>query len=112
MANRSTYHRGQMVRDMLLFRARLPAALALNPLEERFVAALISSARVNREQAYAAIYGDQLNAPMSKHLLDTHISKIRKKLAGLNISIKTLPGNGWTIEAENDRARLKAMVLS
>jgi two-component system, OmpR family, phosphate regulon response regulator PhoB len=47
---------------------------------------------VTRKDLAAAVWGDA-----SDHVLDPHITSLRKKLAGSNVEIKTLYGEGYSL---------------
>lgn len=80
----------------------------LSNVEAAFLGVLASSRGVcTKEHAYTLLYGMHDDPPGPK-ILDVWLCKLRKKLAGLDISIQTIWGRGWYLEDE-DRAKVDLM---
>ena len=81
--------------------------VSLPPVEARLTAALVErfGAVVGREALARAGWPD--GAP-GRNALDVHVLRLRRRLATVGLSIKTVRSRGYLMEAKADRSALEA----
>jgi len=76
--------------------------------EARIVAALVVAGRMTKERLYYAAYGTKAeNEQPEPKIIDVFVCKVRKKLARLNVEIKTLWGTGYEMSREHRNTMLQ-----
>lgn len=83
-----------------------PTIIHLTSLEAKFLGALASCEVLYRERASGLFHGMRVN-PADPKIYDVMVTRMRKKLVPLGVSIVTVWGRGWSM-SEKDRARVRA----
>lgn len=79
-------------------RVRIPAEWGLVNAERRCFAALVRRDIVTKEQLYAALYGDRIDfGEISENVVESHISKMRKKLRRFGITVSSQRFVGYSL---------------
>lgn len=88
-----------------------PEAWKLQPHQQRLLSAIYHAAPaiLSRERCHESLGNDLFIPESDPNMVRVAIHMIRRKLAPLDVSIKTHWGQGYSISAA-DKAKLKAMV--
>ncbi|MFP5325906.1 MAG: winged helix-turn-helix domain-containing protein [Acidimicrobiia bacterium] len=82
--------------DVLSFGGR---RVALAPLDARLVGALVGryGAVVSRRAMFSAGWPEE---PPNRNVLDVHLLRLRRRIAPLGLTVKTIRGRGYLLEPE------------
>ena len=69
----------------------------LTKYETRILSILLSADFVTKEQMYAGLYHDSMNAP-TDNIIDIYVSKLKQKLTPIGIVIKSIWRQGFYLE--------------
>ena len=91
--------------------ARVSAATGANGLELTTLMLLMKRGELSREVFIATLYGDRVDGgPTEAHkMLDITICKLRKKVAAIGVTIRTVWGYGYSI-SERDQKLLREIL--
>lgn len=98
----------KQIKDTACPSASLPGAWLLTEAEERLVLLIASRAVLARRDAHVIFYGErpEYDQPDPK-VFDAWVCKIRTKLAPYGISVDSVWGTGWSMDADS-RIRVAA----
>ncbi len=94
-------HDGRNTGDM-----EFPVEWRLSPTEAAIFQALIRRERLRRESLWDLLYGDRQDGGPEPKILDVLIFNLRRKVSKLGVTILTIHGFGWRLDA-GDRAWLR-----
>lgn len=79
-------------------RVSIPPEWGLVNAERRCFAALVRRDIVTKEQLYAALYGDRVDfGEISENAVESHISKMRKKLRRFGVTVSSQRFVGYSL---------------
>lgn len=80
----------------------LPLEWRLTPSESRVFGVLVNRDLATKDAVMAALYSDRLDADadVEPKIVDVLICKIRKKVARFGIEVRTVWGQGWSIDPD------------
>lgn len=84
--------------------------LGFTPTQTAFLGMLFTRKLVRRQEAYTGIFGvrSECDQPQDQNL-DVQLSRMRKKLHHLGVSVEAVRGVGWTM-TENNKERLRTII--
>jgi DNA-binding response OmpR family regulator len=91
----------------LINRSHFDPELKLLAKEEKLLLLVMSTDRLTREVAHAALYSDRLAETRPKiNILSVYMAKIRQKIEPTGVKIETIWGTGWSMtKADRDHLR-------
>ncbi|MGU3666136.1 helix-turn-helix domain-containing protein [Methylobacterium sp. A49B] len=90
--------------------ARLPMEWGLTQQETRVFGALVNRELATKDTVMAALYSDRAGAEgeVEPKIVDVFVCKIRKKLKPFGVEIRTVWGQGYTLDPETRAAYRQA----
>lgn len=87
----------------------ITAKLQMPPTQTQIVALLLKRDVVPRESLYRALYSDRPGDGPDMKVIDVLMVQVRKRLAALDVTLKTAYRRGWYL-TEEDKAFLKGVL--
>ena len=82
-----------------LFASRtLPKEWRLTGQEAKVFGALVNKELASKDNIYFALYGDRTDGGVEMKIIDVFICKMRKKLTPFDVIIKTVWGQGYSLD--------------